>query len=97
MNRLEFISEKIKKNKIILQNQYHVKEIGIFGSYVRGEERYDSDIDILVDIDKPIDLFQFLELEELLTGWTGGKVDLVSKKSLKPEIGKYILNEVQYL
>jgi len=51
----------------------------------------------LVEFEKPIDLFRFLDLEERLSELSGRKVDLVSKKALKPHIGKVILKEVQYL
>jgi len=94
---LKQITEKIRIHKPELQKKYFVKQIGIFGSWVRGEEKKESDIDILIETEKPIDFFQFLEMEEKLSEWTGTKVDLVSKKALKPEIGKQILKEVQYL
>ncbi|NPV01012.1 MAG: nucleotidyltransferase family protein [Brevinematales bacterium] len=84
----------LEQNKIRLAEEYHVSSIGIFGSVVRGEQKESSDVDILVEFSKPISLFKFLELEETLTGLLGRKVDLVSKKSLKPNIGKNILREV---
>ena len=76
---------------------YHLKSIGIFGSYVKGIESPESDIDILVDFSSPIDLFSFLELEEELENLCNIKVDLVSANSLKPHIGKHILSEVEYI
>lgn len=91
---LSEIKEIIAKHKDELKKKYHVKEIGIFGSLVRGEAKEDSDVDILVEFEKPIGLFKFLELEEYLSNLIGKKVDLVSKKALKPHIGKYILKEV---
>ena len=97
MKEIERIINKIKNHKAEITEGYHVKEIGVFGSYIRGEERADSDVDILVDFDKPIDLFRFLDLEERLSELSGKKVDLVSKNALKPYIGKEILKEVQYL
>jgi uncharacterized protein len=97
MTKLEDIIKHIKGCKSELVREYNVKEIGIFGSCVRGESNELSDIDILVDFHNPIDLFKFLELEDKLSEVTNGKVDLVSKKALKPEIGKIILQEVQYL
>ena len=84
----------IERHRGELRERYGVKEIGIFGSFVRGEEREDSDIDILVEFEKPIGFFKFLELEEYLSNLIGRKVDLVSKKALKPHIGKHILEEV---
>jgi len=80
-----------------IEGKYKVREIGIFGSYVRGEELKGSDIDILVEFKEPIGLFKFLDLEEYLENLLGKKVDLVSKKALKPQIGKQILKEVIYI
>ena len=91
---LDEIKEIIKKHKDELKEKYSVKEIGIFGSFARGEATEDSDIDILVEFEKPIGLFKFLELEEYLSNLIGREVDLVSKKALKPHIGKHILEEV---
>ncbi len=76
-----------------LETRYHVKSIGIFGSVLRGEAGRKSDIDVLVEFERPTGLFAFLELEELLSERLGGKVDLVSKKALKPAIGRAILAE----
>jgi len=91
---LKEVKEIISKHKEELRKKYGVKEIGVFGSLVRGELKEESDIDILVEFEKPIGLFKFLELEEYLSNLLGKKVDLVSKKALKPHIGKYILEEV---
>jgi len=91
LNEIKSILETHKKE---LKDKYGVKEIGIFGSFVRGEAKEESDIDILVEFEKPIGFFKFLELEEYLSNLIGIKVDLVSKKALKPHIGKYILEEV---
>ena len=97
MKEIDRILNKIRNHKLEIAKEFHIKEIGIFGSYIRGEEKADSDIDILVEFEKPIDLFRFLDLEEMLSELSGRKVDLVSKKALKPHIGKAILKEVQYL
>ena len=77
-----------------LEENFQVKSIGLFGSVVRGNPGGASDIDILVEFQQPVGMFRFLELEEFLSGRLGGKVDLVSKKALKPEIGRAILAEV---
>ena len=79
-----------------LRKKYNVKVIGLFGSYVRGEQKKGSDVDILVEFQEPIGLFKFLELEEHLSDLLGKKVDLVSKKALKPRIGQRILAEAVY-
>ena len=97
MNRLNKIKDIIKQNKREIEKKYKVKEIGLFGSTVRGEEKKRSDIDILVEFKEPIGLFDFMELEEYLENILEGKVDLVIKKALKPRIGQYILKEVVYL
>ncbi|MCK4398380.1 MAG: nucleotidyltransferase family protein [Methanophagales archaeon] len=91
------IEKIVKENKVVLTKQFKVKEIGIFGSIMRGEEKETSDVDILVEFKEPIGLFKFLELEEYLSDLIGRKVDLVSKKALKPRIGKHIMREVAFL
>ncbi|MGB3480078.1 MAG: nucleotidyltransferase family protein [bacterium] len=94
MKSLEEIKMILKKHKSVIEKRFKVKEIGIFGSYVRGEQKNISDIDILVEFYEPVGFFAFLDLEEYLTGLFNTKVDLVSKKALKPRIGKYILQEM---
>ena len=79
-----------------LQQRFKVKDIGIFGSFVRGEQRKASDVDVLVEFMEPVGLFEFLTLEDYLSELLGVKVDLVSKKALKPHIGKHVLKEVVY-
>ena len=90
---IEEIKKIIKKHKKELKEKYGVKNLWIFGSYIRGEAKEGSDLDILVEFERPIGFFKFLELEEQLSNLTGIKVDLVSKKALKPNIGKHILKE----
>ena len=68
--------------------------IGIFGSYIRGEERNDSDLDVLVDFARVPDLFEFVSLKIDLSELLGVNVDLVMKRALKPRIGQAILEEV---
>lgn len=78
-----------------LQEDYNVSYIGLFGSYVRGEETHKSDLDVLVEFSKTPTIFRFVNLENYLSDSLGVKVDLVMKDALKPTIGKYILNEVE--
>ena len=94
---LEKIKEILFQQKSILEKKYAIKKIGVFGSYVRGEQNKQSDLDILVEFEKPMGLFKFLDLEEYISNITNLKVDLVSKKALKPRIGKYILDEVVFI
>lgn len=67
MKKLEEIKNEIRKNMSILRNKYKVKSIGVFGSYIRGEQGKKSDMDILVEFYETIDLFIFIELEEYLS------------------------------
>ncbi len=97
VKNLEEIKEILSAYKEELRERFGVKEIGIFGSYVRGEQRVDSDIDILVELERPIDFFLFIELEEFLSKILQSKVDLVIKKALKPQIKEFILKEVEYV
>jgi len=94
MKPVQEIRETLQEKKGELRERYNVKEIGIFGSCVRGDRRAGSDVDILVEFESPIGFFKFLELEEYLEGLLGTEVDLVSRKALKPRIGKRILEEV---
>lgn len=91
------IREKIHKQLPLLKEKYHVKKIGIFGSFVCGEQKKGSDLDILVEFDTPIGFFDFIRLEDLLSRVLGEKVDLVSKKAIKPAVKKEILKQVQYV
>ena len=77
-----------------LQERYGVASLGIFGSYLRGEEEEGSDLDVLVELDRSMGLFEFVALEEHLSELLGVKVDLVMKRALRKRIGKRILEEV---
>lgn len=91
------IKMRLQAQKPYLYEKYGVTEIGIFGSYVRGEQTSNSDIDILISLTDPprIDLIDLVELEYYLTDLLGCKVDVAIKKNLRRRIGKRILNEVQ--
>lgn len=95
-SNLERIISILKEHKAELKEKYGVKEIGIFGSYVRGKYKEKSDLDILVEFeeDAKIGLLKFVNLENYLSDLIGVKVDLVEKSALKPRIGKTILREV---
>jgi hypothetical protein len=77
-----------------LRVKYHVRYLGIFGSYVQGTSRKNSDLDVLVDFSQSPSLFEFIQLENDLSSIIGVKVDLVMKSTLKPLIGQHILREV---
>ena len=98
MKNLKDIKTILNKNKANLRKNYRVKDIGVFGSYVRGEQKKTSDVDILVEFEETIGLFKFMELEERLKKILKvKKIDLVTKDALKPYIGAEILKEVSYL
>jgi predicted nucleotidyltransferase len=91
------MEESLKRLKPTLTRKFKVKRLGLFGSYVRGQARQSSDIDILVEFSKTIDLLEFVALEKYLAEQTGAKIDLVSIKALRPEFRPTILNEVIYI
>ncbi|MCU0848819.1 MAG: nucleotidyltransferase family protein [Spirochaetes bacterium] len=97
MKKLNEIEAKISGIRDKLKTDYKVKTIGIFGSYARGENGPESDVDILVEFLEPVGFFKFMELEEYLEAALEIKVDLVSKNALKPFIGRSILSEVVYI
>ena len=97
MKRLEEIQEILRQKKPILRERFKVKEIGIFGSFARGEEKDTSDLDILVELERPVGLIKFVGLQNYLSDELGEKVDLVTKSALKPRIKKNILSEVVYI
>jgi predicted nucleotidyltransferase len=97
MVKFEKIKDKLRNNKADVEQKFDVSELGVFGSYARGEQKKGSDLDILVDFNKPIGLFKFMDLEEYLHGLLGLKIDLVSKRALRPRIGKQILKEVVFI
>jgi predicted nucleotidyltransferase len=97
MKKVKEIKKILKDNKAVLKNEYGVIEIGLFGSYVKGNQKEASDVDILVEFEKAIDLFTFVHLKDHLSDLLGVNVDLVAKKALKPKIGERILSETVYI
>jgi len=96
MKNVEEIKKKLEELKPSLKEKFKMKSIGIFGSYLRGEGKKGSDLDILVEFDKSasLSLLDFIRLENDLSEVLGIKVDMVEKSTLKPRIGKHILEEV---
>jgi hypothetical protein len=92
--KLKEIINTLSELKPAIRERYNVKELGVFGSYARGQEKRGSDLDVLVSFEEPIGLFKFLEIEEYLSDKLDVKVDLVFKNALKPRIGKRILEQV---
>ncbi|MDB2252997.1 nucleotidyltransferase family protein [Halorubrum ezzemoulense] len=77
-----------------LEQEYPISELGIFGSYARGEQESDSDLDLLVAFDKPVTLFDLVRLENELAEELGIEVNLVTKDSLKPRIETRVRDEL---
>ncbi|MFH1612584.1 MAG: nucleotidyltransferase family protein [bacterium] len=97
MKTFEDIEKIIQKNKKELKEKYGLKKVGIFGSYVKEKQNENSDVDMLVEIKRPMGFVNFIKLENHLSQILGIKVDLVTKKALKPYIGKQILQEIRYV
>jgi uncharacterized protein len=92
---LDDVLRTLRAHLPALREDYGVRTLGVFGSYVRGEQRPRSDLDPLVEFDaRPLTLIQVIALEQHLSDLLGVKVDLVEKKILKPAIGRHILQEV---
>ena len=85
--------EQIKKKIIPVLKKYKVKRAGIFGSYARGEQNNNSDVDILIKLDDKFDLLELIKLNILLEKILNKKVDLVEYETIRPELKKTILDE----
>jgi len=88
------ITSSLKEHSDIMR-KYKVKRIGLFGSYVRGEEKKNSDIDFLVEFEEPT-FDNFMELVFFLEDLFGRKVDLITPGSLSPYIFPYVEKEVKW-
>ena len=96
MTTLNDIRNTLQGNKERLSEKYGVSIMAIFGSYGRGQQREDSDIDILVDFTKPIGI-EFIDLADELEILLHKKVDLVSLKGIKPNYYQTIEHELNYV
>ena len=90
---LHQLLETLRQQLPLLREHYSVKALEVFGSYVRHEQKTDSDLDILVTFTEAPSLLKFIRLENHLSDILGVQVDLVMKDSLKPAIGEFILRE----
>jgi len=93
MKTIEEIKIKIREDQQIYKDQYKVKELKIFGSYVKSEHTEVSDLDILVEFEQPVSLLHMISLENYLTDSLKIKVDLVPRDSLREELKEQILRE----
>jgi predicted nucleotidyltransferase len=95
-NREEVLSTlTLLKSELIVR--FHVRRIGLFGSVARGEDTRQSDIDLLVEFDRPVSIVTLLRLESLLSERLGRHVDLVTPDTLKPIISQDIISEAIYV
>lgn len=97
MKNLNEIITTLKEIKPDLEKDYDITELGVFGSFVRGEQTTNSDIDILIDYKEGTSLLTLGGLQYMLSELFKTKVDLVMKKTLRRNIGKQILSEVVYV
>lgn len=79
-----------------LERKYRVRQLALFGSYARGDQREESDVDILVEVDPSIGL-DFVTLAEELETALDARVDLVSTRALKPRIRTFIQPQLIYV
>ena len=93
MKNVDRIRSKIDQHRSTLEKRFKVKSIAVFGSYLRGEEKKESDMDMLVEFYKTTDLLEFIALESFLSEILGHKVDLVMREALRPRIKDRILRE----
>ena len=95
MNKLIEIKQKLKNLKPQLEKEYFIKQIGIFGSYLREEQTKESDIDVLVEFKKPVSLLKIISLENYISDILEIKVDIVPKNNIRKELKKHILKEAE--
>ncbi len=94
----EKIERKLEEKKIYIKRVFHVREIGVFGSFIRGEQTESSDIDVLVEFEKGHkDFFNYVRLKYYLEELLERKVDLVIKNAVKSRLRERIFREVEYV
>ena len=89
--------KNILRSKEGIVRKFKVRSISLFGSYVRNEQKADSDIDFLVDFEDGATLFDLVNLQDVLLEIFKKKVSVVSKKGLNKYIGPYILKEAELI
>ena len=92
-NQLQEFFATLRRELPRIKAAYQVKSLAVFGSYARGDQVHNSDLDLLVEFHRPPTLFQFVRLRRRLASAFGRDVDLVMRSALKPNIGKHILRE----
>ena len=97
MSRQKDISDlraTLQQQLPLLSARFHVRSLGLFGSYVREQQHDGSDLDVLVEFRETPSLLNLIDLENYLSDLLGIKVDLVMRQALKPRIAQRILKEV---
>ncbi len=90
------ILEKLRELKPFLEQEYAVKKVGLFGSFSDNTFTSESDIDILIELERPIG-WKFFTLELFLEQILGRRIDLVTKNALKEQVRKEILEQVKFV
>lgn len=90
---IDEILSRLRQEMPRLRKEYNVRSLSVFGSYVRGEQKKRSDVDMLVEYEKTPDLLQLVNLQYHLGDVLGVKVDLISRDALKGRIGARIVRE----
>ena len=93
MMNAEDIVTKLRELKHIIAARYKAREIGLFGSFVRGEQNANSDIDVLAEFDDGADLFDLIGLTLYLEETLQHHVDVVPKRAIRAELRETILRE----
>ena len=93
MKTLDEIRTIVRQHRDVLGEKYGIAVVGVFGSYVRGEQKGQSDIDLLVDILHPISLLELVGAEIYLSEALGSKVELVPKRDVREELRETIFAE----
>ena len=96
MKSIEEIKQNLSALKKEIHKRYGVREIGVFGSRVRGEQKAESDIDVYVDYDETPSPLDIVDLENYLSDVLKEKVDLVPRECIRPELAKYILLKILF-
>jgi len=94
MKKLKQIQSVLTANLPVLKKRFKVRELGIFGSYARGEQKKSSDLDILVKFNQKATLFDYVGLGNYLEEKLKIKVDIVSEEGLRPEFKSNITKKV---
>jgi len=87
------IKETLNQHKKFFEEKYFVENFLLFGSYAKNQQTIDSDIDLLVNFKQPIDMFDFIDLQNSLTEIFQKKIDLGTVNSLKSFVKNSILSE----